>query len=422
MFKKTVLKNGLRIITVPQKNGLSATVLVLVEAGSKYETKDINGISHFLEHMCFKGTTRRPTDFHISSELDQLGAEYNAFTGQEYTGYYAKVKSSYLDKAIDIVSDLYSNPLFNENDFEKEKGVIIEEINMYEDLPQRKIADSFTELLYGDQPAGWNIAGTKDTIRRMKRDQLVAYRKQHYVASASTIVVAGSFNEKKVLAHIEKAFATIPADKKFGKNKTKESQQKPQVSLEYRTTDQTHIIVGCRAFDMFDDRRYALTLLSTIIGGGMSSRLFQIVRGQLGAAYYIRSGTDFSTDHGFWTTSSGVDHKKLTEVIKAILGEMKKLTREKVNDEELQRVKDNLSGSMAIGLESSDDLATYYGFQELLRKSLQEPDVAMKKYEAVTADDIQKVARYIFQDKKLNLAIIGPYKDKKIFEKILTLR
>ena len=197
-FNKTILKNGLRVITVPMKDNPTVTVLMMVEAGSKYETKEINGLSHFLEHMCFKGTTKRPKAIDISQELDTVGAQYNAFTSQEYTGYYAKADFKHLDLLLDVVSDMYLNPIFEDKEIEKEKGVIIEEINMYEDLPHRKVQEIFMKLLYGDQPAGWDIAGTKDNIKNIKRSDFLDYRRKHYVPSATTLVVAGRFDEKKV--------------------------------------------------------------------------------------------------------------------------------------------------------------------------------------------------------------------------------
>jgi len=419
-FKKTVLSNGLRIITVPQE-GLSATILVLVEAGSKYEVKKINGISHFLEHMAFKGTEKRPTALAISSELDQLGAAYNAFTGQEYTGYFVKAKSEFLDGAIDVVADLYSHSTLNEEELEKEKGVIIEELNMYEDLPPRRVAELFSELLYGDQPAGWPIGGRKEIIRRLNRKAVADYREKHYVARATAVIVAGAFNEKKIIKELRQAFADISASKKFGKVKTKEKQTKPRIWLQYKKSDQTHLILGCRAFDIFDKRQAALEVMNDILGGGMSSRLFQRVREQLGAAYYVRSGGDLYTDHGYWAAAVGVEHSKLRPVIVAILDEMKKLIKERVSDEELRRAKDHLSGHSVLELESSDSQAMFYGLQEILKKPVLTPKEQLAKIQKVTAGDIKAVAKYIFRNNKLNLALIGPVKNKRILERDLRL-
>ena len=302
-YSRTVLPNGLRVIFAPQKDAVATTILVLVEAGSKYETKDINGLSHFLEHMCFKGTVKRPTTMHIAGELDGIGAEYNAFTSQEWTGYFVKVQAHKSEQALDIISDLYLHPVFDAAEIEKEKGVIIEEINMYEDLPPRRVQEIFTQLMYGDQPAGWDIGGRKEVIRAMTKDHFLKYRGAHYVAQATAIVVAGNFDEKKILKNIEEQFAHLSNDKKFGKVPTKESQSEPQVKVQFKESDQTHLVIGCRAFDITDPRRYALEVMGDILGGGMSSRLFQRVREELGAAYYVKAGADFFSDHGFFAVS-----------------------------------------------------------------------------------------------------------------------
>ncbi|MEK7191913.1 MAG: pitrilysin family protein [Patescibacteria group bacterium] len=419
LFNKTTLKNGLRIITVPKEDSLAATVLVLVEAGSKYETKNINGLSHFLEHMCFKGTANRPTALKISAELDGIGAEYNAFTSQEWTGYYAKAQAEHHDKILDVISDLYLNPIFDPKEIEKEKGVVIEELNMYEDMPQRKVQDLFLELLYGDQPAGWDVGGKKEIIRTLNREDFLKYRQQHYVAKATILVIAGAVNGKGLLAKIDKHFKNISSEEKHGKVKTKESQKKSEILVRHKESDQTHLVLGCRAFDAFDERRHALEVLADILGGGMSSRLFQRVREQMGAAYYVNAGTDLFSDHGYLAVSAGVDHTKINAVIKAILEELAKIKENSISEQELRRAKDHLTGKLILGLETSDALALFYGGQEVLRRSIMSPEELLKAIQSVSRKDIVNVANSVFQNSKLNLAIIGPYKNKTEFEKIL---
>ncbi len=223
-FSKKVLHNGLRVITVPMQDNPTVTVLVLVEAGSKYENKKNNGISHFLEHMCFKGTTKRPKAVDISKELDSIGSQYNAFTAQEYTGYYAKSDAKNFKQILDIVSDVYLNSTFPDTEIQKEKGVIIEEINMYEDMPSRHVQDLFMKLLYGDQPAGWNIAGEKQNILEMKREDFVDYKKNHYLPEATVIIVAGKVSEREVMNEVNKIFKAVKRGRKGGKLKVKEKQ------------------------------------------------------------------------------------------------------------------------------------------------------------------------------------------------------
>ena len=414
-YTKTKLKNGLRVITVPMKDNPTVTVLVLVETGSKYETKAKNGISHFLEHMCFKGTTMRPSAHAISAELDGLGSQYNAFTGQEYTGYYAKSDSKHFKQIFDVVSDIYLNSTFPEAEMEKEKGVIVEEINMYEDMPHRHVQDLLMGLLYGDQPAGWNIAGSRENVRAMTRDDFVNYKKAHYVPKATTVIVAGSVKEKDVQKEIARVFGALTNQKKDEKKKVVEKQSKPAALISYKKTDQTHLVLAVRTFDIYSKRNATLSVLATILGGGMSSRLFIKLREELGVAYYVRAGTDNYTDHGVFQISAGVSNERVQEVIGEILKECAKLRTEPVTPAELAKAKEYIVGNMKLELESSDAWANFFGGQEVMRKKLQGPEEIEKKIRRVKATDIQEMAKEIFSDKKLNLTLIGPFETDKEF-------
>lgn len=418
-FSKKVLKNGLRIITVPMKDNPTVTVLVLVEAGSKYEEKKVNGISHFLEHMCFKGTAKRPKAIDISKELDTLGSQYNAFTAQEYTGYYAKSNAKHFSKIFDIVTDIYLNSTFPEQEMQKEKGVIIEEINMYEDMPQRHVQDLMMKLLYGDTPAGWNIAGEKENILKMKRDDFVNYKKAHYLPESTVIVVSGQVTEKKVMKEVNSIFNTIKQGKKVDKVKVKEIQKKPEILVNFKKTDQTHFVLGVRTYGLFDKKSSVLAVLGGVLGGGMSSRLFQKLREEMGVGYYVRAYNDAYTDHGFFQISAGVDNKRINEVIKAVIDECIKLKNELVSKEELEKVKEFLIGNMKLSLESSDDIANFFGGQELLKREIKSAEEKAKEIRKVTANQIQALAKDIFKNNKLNLALIGPFKEKTKFSKIL---
>lgn len=418
--QKITLNNGLRLVMAPKADSLTTTLLVLVEAGSKYETREINGISHFLEHLCFKGTKKRPKNIDIASELDSLGASYNAFTGMEYTGYFAKVLPKHTEKIMEIISDIYLNPVFNPEEINKERGVIIEEINMYEDLPMRRVQDIFTTLLYGDQPAGWDIIGKKEIIQKLTCEDFMKYRDSHYLAQSTVVVAAGAFEEEKIIELIENSFLPIKSGEKINKIKTTEYQVKPEVLLKHKKSDQTHLVVGVRAFDIFDSRRFTLYLLTDILGGGMSSRLFQKIRAEMGAAYYISAEADLFTDHGYLSVSAGVDHNKLETVLEVILEEFKKITKE-ISDKELQTAKDHLIGQLTLGLETSDGLANFYGGQEILKREIIELKELMGKIQAIKKEEIIAVGKEIFQNQKLNLALIGPFEDKGKFEKILGL-
>ncbi len=416
MYKKTILKNGLRIITVPMKDNPTVTVFVLVEAGSKYETKKNNGISHFLEHMCFKGTVKRPSNSDISSELDSLGASYNAFTSQEYTGYYAKVEYTQIDNILDIISDMYLNPLLPTVEIEKEKGVIIEEINMYEDLPQRKVHEVFYSLVYGDQPVGWSVLGPKENINHLTREDFINYRDRFYTPEATTVVVAGNFNEEKIITAITKIFSTMLKNKKGSKVSVIEDQIKPRISLHQKETDQTHLVLGLRTFNHYDNKVKVMRLLMGILDAGMSSRLFKKLRDEMGVCYYVQASHDTFTDHGLFSISAGVDNKKVKEVIRVVLAELKKLKTELVSEAELQKVKQNLIGSLSLGLETSDSLAQFYGGQEIMHDNIIiTPKQLIEEINSINSQQIKDLAEEIFIDKNLNLAIVGRFTDPDEF-------
>ena len=421
MFHKTVLKNGLRIITVPQKNTQSLTVLVLVGTGSKYERKETNGISHFLEHMYFKGTKKRPSTMAITETLDKVGGIYNAFTAEEYTGYFAKVAASHFDLSLDWVSDIFLNSTLPEKEVEKEKGVIIEEINMIYDNPISYVQTLWPKLLYGDQPAGWDIAGTKGSVSNINRELLVNYMKSQYVASNTIISVAGKIEENSVIKKIKKCFSKIKITKPKEKAKILEEQEKPEALLHFRQTDQTHLCLGVRAFNLFHPKRYAQELLAVILGGMMSSRLFEEIRSKLGIAYYIDTSSETNPDTGFLFTQAGLDNKNVEKGILTILKEYKKISQKMVSFSEFKKAKDYLKGKTTLLLESSDAQASFYAGQELLEKKTLTPKEIFAKINKVTQDDILEVAKEIFKPEKLNLALIGPFKDKAIFEKILNI-
>lgn len=421
MYKKTTLKNGLRIITVPQKGTRAVTVLVLIGAGTKYETKNINGISHFLEHMFFKGTKKRPNTLKIAETLDRVGGVYNAFTAKEFTGYWAKVDLKHSDLALDWVSDIFLNSKLEEKEIKKEKGVIVEEINMYSDTPIGYIGHLWEELLYGDQPAGWSVLGKKKIITKLKREQFLNYLKNHYSAKNTIVCVAGNINLKSTEGKIKEYFRSIKTISPKQKLKVIERQKRPKSLIYFKKTDQTHLCLGVRGYDLFHPQRYAQAILTAILGGYMSSRLFISIRERRGLAYYVLTASENATDTGCLVTQTGIDHKNVEKVINLILKEYKSLKRKKISKKELKKAKDNIKGKMALLLESSDAQASFYAGQELLENRILTPEEVFKKIDKVSQSDILKVARDIFQPQKLNLALIGPFKDKDRFEKILKL-
>jgi len=418
-YKKTKLKNGLRIVTVPMENTQTATVVVMVGVGSRYENEKEAGISHFIEHMFFKGTQKRPDTLTISEELDSIGGEFNAFTGKDMTGYYAKADAKNFDIALDVVADMFLNSKIDEEEIKKESGTIIQELSMYEDDPRRNVADVFEKLLYGNSKLGREIVGCKKTIKSFKRKDFVDYMKRFYVANDTVVCVAGKINEKDVIFKAKKYFAKMPKGKKPALEKIVEKQKNPQVEIKFKKTEQTHFILGNRAFKREHEDRYALGVLATILGGNMSSRLFIEVRERRGLAYYVRTGTEGYDDCGYIETQSGVEHKNLKKAIEVILSEYRKILQEKVSQKELQKAKDYLKGKSVMNFEASDDVAMFFVDQEVKKEKIMTLEEIFAKIDAVTTDDILRVAKNVFRAKNLNLAIIGPHKNKKELENSL---
>jgi predicted Zn-dependent peptidase len=420
-YKKYTLKNGLRIVLAPMRDTETATVIVMAGTGSRYETEKENGLAHFLEHMFFKGTQKRPTALDISKELDAIGAEYNAYTSKDHTAYYAKVEAHHLDTALDVVSDMFLNAKLEQAEIERERGTILQEINMYEDAPQRKVEEHFEKLLYGKHPLGRDIAGPKKNIKSFKRQDFIKYLNRGYTARNVVVGVAGKINPKEAKKTIEKHFAHIHDGKRPVFKKIKEEQTRPQVFIKHKKTDQTHIVLGVRGYDMFHKDRFALLVLATILGGGMSSRLFIEVRERRGLAYSVHTSVETYHDAGYLATQCGVEHENLEKAMNVILSEYKKIATELVDKKELQKAKDYIKGHFALGMEGSDDVVGYLVTQEVLRHKITLPQDHNKMIDKVTAADVLRVAQDIFRNEKLNMAIIGPHINSKQLAKIFSL-
>ncbi|MBI4121051.1 MAG: insulinase family protein [Parcubacteria group bacterium] len=420
-FTRNVLKNGLRIITVPMHQSASVTVLVLTSAGSEYETKRTNGLSHFLEHMCFKGTASRSTPREIVEEIEGIGGRSNAFTGLEETGYYIKAEARHFKKALDIVSDIFLNPIFPKKEIEKERGVIIQEIGKSEDEPSDRVFDLFMSCLYGNQGAGWDILGTRGTVKSLQRKDFVAYRKRYYTAKNTVVVVAGNVGVTEVVREVTRAFAGIPEGKAMGKPKTTVKRGKPRIRLAYKKSSQTHFVLGFHSYPVTHPRRIAAEVLGAALGGGSSSRLFQRIREEMGAAYAVNAGSESYLDHGEFFVYAGIGHDGVADVIRVTLEEIDRFRKEKISADELERVKNYIAGGLATGLETGSRLAEFYGREEVLRQELLTPKEVADKVHRVTADDIEKAAREIFRNEHLCLATIGPIRSAAGLSKILRL-
>ncbi|MCD5396554.1 MAG: insulinase family protein [Candidatus Pacebacteria bacterium] len=419
MYKLYRFRNGLKLLSVPYKATQAICVLVLVKVGSKYEKKEINGISHFLEHMLFKGTKKRPSQKEVAEVLDKIGGNYNGFTSEEYTGYYAKVSREHLETAIDWVADIFLNSLIPEKEVDKERNVILEELNMYKDNPMAEVHRLWKKLLYGDQPAGWDIIGTKESLRKIKREGLLNFMRKNYLAKNTLICLAGNFQEGKIKELITKYFSKIQNGKPPKKAKVIEKQKSPQLLLQKRDTQQTHLCIGVRSFSLLDKRKYPLSLLASILGGMMSSRLFLEIREKRGLGYYLSTNYEADPDTGYLSTLLGVDNQRVEEATRIVLKEYKKVREKGVSKEELEKAKEYQKGRMALSLESSDAQAFFYGVQYVLQNKINTIKEIYKKIDKVEKSDILKVAREIFVPEKLNLVILGPHKNKNKFLKIL---
>jgi len=419
-YQKHTFKNGLRLVTVPMKNTKAVTILVLVGTGSKYEIKEINGISHFLEHMFFKGTKKRPNTLKLIEPLDKIGGIYNAFTDQEKTGYWAKVDNKYLNIALDWVSDIYLNSKIEQKEIDLEKGTIIEEINMYLDDPKRYIGEIFDKLLYKDQPAGWSITGKKEIVVNLKRKQFMNYIKNHYSSYNTVIIISGNI-KTDLKSKVQKYFKNINNNKPKDKKTVIEKQSKPEILIHYKKTQQTHLCLGVRGYNLFHKDKYVLDVLKIILGGGMSSRMWTSIRERKGLAYYVWVENHKDLDTGVFITQAGINNQKVEKAIKIILQEYRKIKDKKINSKELKKAKEYIKGKSVLSMESSDAQAYFYGNQELFENNILTLKEKFAKIEKVTISDIQRVARNIFKPEKLNLALIGPFKDKKRFEKLLRI-
>ncbi len=420
-YQKKVLSNGLRLISIPMKDLKSATVLVLVGTGSRYEDEKNNGIAHFLEHMFFKGTTKRPNTTDISSEIDGLGADYNAFTGKEYTGYYVKAASEHLKTALDIISDMLINSKFDTEEIEREKGVIVEEINMYEDTPMRHVGDVYEALVYQGNPLAFDTAGTKEIVRSANREMFIEYLHRFYTPDNMVVVVSGDIERYDTEKLAEEYFGKMKQGKPHEFMRYSEEQKEPILEVAHKKTDQAHFCLGLRSLPIGHPDRYALTVFNTIMGGNMSSRLFIEVRERRGLCYYISSDNEAHLDTGSWVIQAGVDVNRIDEAVKVTLEELDKIRKEKVTDKELIKAKDYLKGKLALGLEDSKGVANLYGAGELLEKRIRTPEEIISGIESVTAEDILRVAKNLVKNEKLAFAVIGPYEDKTRFQRLLSL-
>ena len=419
--KLLTLNNNLSLTFTETNTFPSFTALLLVGAGSRYENNVNNGIAHFFEHMAFKGTETYPDSLTIASTIEGLGGVFNAFTDKDHTGDWIKAPTKHYEKVMDVLSQMILHPLLIEEEINREKGVIIEEMNLYEDTPYRKVGDLFEELLYKGHPLGYEIIGSKETVSSFNREMFLDYIRNLYTPSNAVLSIAGGFANTP----FEHSWQQV-AEEKFGswtggtkeenQPKLEEKQEGPLVRVKTKSTEQAHFCIGFRTFSFFDERRYALSVMSALLGGGMSSRLFIEVREKRGLCYYISTGREFYSDAGNIVTQAGVTNSadKVKEAVEVTLEQYAAVKKGDITDEEITRAKEMIKGRLVLSLEDSHSIASFFGTRQLLEKEIMLPKDVISAIDTVTKEDIVSLAQEICKPERLAFTVVGPFTEKDV--------
>jgi predicted Zn-dependent peptidase len=419
VYERTTLSNGLRVLTAPLEHAQSVACYIMLAAGSRYENESNRGIAHFAEHMFFKGTQKRPTARDLSMEVDKIGGEFNAFTSKEYTGYYIRCAGEQRDTALDVLVDMIRNSKFDAGELEREKGVILEEMNMYMDTPRDYVGSVYEELVFGSNPLGWETLGTRETINAATRETFLDYLGQWYTPPRMVVGVAGAIGTD-LIPTLEGLLGDLSGNgRDFPAPAEIVHSDKPRVHVRYKDSDQAAVCIGVPSYSLDHPDRYALQLLGTVLGTGMSSRLFLEVRERRGLAYYVYAYNSSYTDAGTLFAQGGVDLKRAEEAVKVIGDEFRKLADEPVPSEELEKARALAKGRFVLQTESPNGLILFGLRREVLEGQAAEPEELLAGLDAVTAEDVQRVARDIIEGEGLSCALIGPFDDPSKFEAIL---
>ena len=419
IFERRTLANGLRVLTAPLDHAQSVSCFVMLAAGSRYERAENRGIAHFAEHMFFKGTERRPTSRDLTTIVDGIGGEFNAFTSKEYTGYYVRCAGNDRDTAFDVLLDMLRHSKFDSEEIEREKGVILEEMNMYNDTPRDHIGTIYETLIFGDNPLGWEILGTKDTVRAATRETFLDYIAEWYTPERMIIGVSGMVGDalepmlEELLGDMSPNGERRPAPAELNNSPG------PSVRVQHKDADQAHLVLGVPSYPIEHPDRYTLQLLATVLGGGMSSRLFTEVRERRGLAYYVHGVNHSYTDAGSLYAQAGVDLNRIDDAVKVIVEQFQKMADEAVPSDELEKARSLSKGRFVLRTESPQGLLMFGLNREVLEGSALEPEQYLAALDSVTIEDVQRVAQDLIERKKLNLAVIGPFDDDERFAKLL---
>ncbi len=419
-YHKSTLANGVRVVTGPMTGVKSGTLILSYNVGSRYEPESIGGVSHFLEHMLFKGTERRPHPKQISAEIEGVGGVLNAATSRENTNYWFKAPSSHFASSYDVLADIVRNSVIDETELEKERSVILEEISSIQDSPEELVHEVIDEVIWGDQSLGRSIAGTAETVGAIKRDAMVDFWRRNYEPSRLVVAAGGDVDHEKVVALTEEHFGDLKEHPSPDQTtETAGGQDEARVRLVERETEQAHLCIGLPALPYTTDRRYVQSTIEAILSSGMSSRLFQEIREKRGLVYSVFGYFRPFMDVGQGVMYAGTDLGRVEEATEALVGELRKLRDETVPEEELRRTKDLRKGRLLMGFEDSRSVAAWIGSQEATYGEIKTPEEVMARIEAVTAAQVQQLAQELFRPDRLSLALIGPYTDPKPFRQLL---
>ncbi len=420
VFQRDTLSNGLRVITAPLDHAKSVACYIMLAAGSRYEDASNRGIAHFAEHMFFKGTERRPTARDLAMEVDQMGGEFNAFTSKEYTGYYIRCAGEYRDRALDVLVDMLRHSKFDSEEVDREKGVIVEEMNMYIDTPRDYVGSLYEELIFGSNPLGWETLGTRETVRGATRQTFLDYLDHWYTPARMVVGVAGAVGEE-LIPRLEDLLGDMSGN---GSGKPVPAElarpSEAQLNVHQKDSDQANICLGVPSYPVGHPDRYAMQMLATVLGTGMSSRLFLEVRERRGLAYFVYGVNSAYTDAGTLVAQAGVDLARADEAVNVIATEFRKLADERVPDDEVEKARALAKGRFVLQTESPNGLILFGLRRAVLEGEAVEPEEMLAGLDAVTADDLQRVAQDVIGSNAMRLAVIGPFDDDSKFREALS--
>ncbi|MEW5894800.1 MAG: pitrilysin family protein [Candidatus Omnitrophota bacterium] len=412
MYRKSVLKNGLRVVSFQMPERDSVSIGIWCGVGGRFETDELKGAAHFLEHIVFKGTKNYSCN-ELKEQIEGVGGSLNAFTAEEHTCYYVKIPAKNIAKGFDVLADMVFYPKISKKDVESERGVILEEIKMYYDLPQYFVVDSLEQLMWPDHPLGKGLAGSIESVSGMTLKNISSFHNRYYIPNNIVVSACGHVSHEALVDMVRRKTKQFTFGQRISAQSAAHDQKGPRAAFYFRQIEQMHMALGVYGVNAFDKDRYALSLLNIIMGGNMSSRLFNEVREKRGLAYSIHSSFKSLSDTGLFLVRSGVDNMKVTQALTVILNEFKKVRQSMVTKSEFSRAKDYLIGQLLLGLEDTMEHMLWIGESTMVRDRIPVPDEIIRMIKAVKIEDITRVAATILNEKTYNLTVVGPIKKEQ---------